>query len=415
MFDVSKDRATEQERTILRKLRIWIAALAVACLVAGIGIGAILSGHTTVAQPEVQIARAPEALSASFAEIARRVEPAVVNIETTQPQVETTDKDSDKDDEDATNPLLDMFRRRQRTPTRGVGSGFIVNPKGYILTNYHVIQDAARITVGLQSGEKYRGNVVGFDPETDVAVVKIESPKDLPTVTLGDSNAAQVGDWVLAMGSPFGLDQTVTAGIISKKERETPYFNVFQRFLQTDAAINRGNSGGPLVNMRGEVIGMNSQIATSTGDYNGIGFALPANETNFVYKQLIAQGSVKSGYLGITLDSVHDEFAKVYGLTEAKGAIITTVADKGENGLQTPAAKVGLQPNDIIVDFENAPVTNAQDLIQRVASSPVGQQVSLTFLRDTNGKLEKKTVQVVLGERPSQVSREWPESGTPTT
>jgi serine protease Do len=234
-------------------------------------------------------------------------------------------------------------------------------------------------------------------------------------VTLGDSNAAQVGDWVLAMGSPFGLDQTVTAGIISKKERETPYFNVFQRFLQTDAAINRGNSGGPLVNMRGEVIGMNSQIATSTGDYNGIGFALPANETNFVYKQLIAQGRVKRGYLGITLDSVHDEFAKVYGLSEAKGAIVTTVADKGENGLQTPAAKVGLQPNDIIVDFENAPVTNAQDLIQRVASSPVGQQVSLTFLRDTNGKLEKKTVQVVLGERPSQVSREWSESGTTTS
>jgi serine protease Do len=249
--------------------------------------------------------------------------------------------------------------------------------------------------------------VVGVDPETDVAVLKIEAAKDLPTVTLGDSNAAQVGDWVLAMGSPFGLDQTVTAGIISKKERETPYFNVFQRFLQTDAAINRGNSGGPLVNMRGEVIGMNSQIATSTGDYNGIGFALPANETNFVYKQLISQGKVKRGYLGITLDSVHDEFAKVYGLQEAKGAIVTTVADKFENGLPTPAAKVGLQPNDIIVDFENGPVSNAQDLIQRVASTPVGQQVSLTFLRDTNGKLEKKTVQVVLGERPPQSSREW--------
>jgi serine protease Do len=414
MFDVPKNSTTEQERTILKKLRVWIAALAVACLLAGIGIGAMLSGRPTSAQPDLQIARAPEALSASFAEIARRVEPAVVNIETTQTQVEVSEKDEDKEDQSTNNPLLDMFRR-QRRPTRGVGSGFIVSPKGYILTNNHVIEDANRITVGLQSGEKYRGIVVGVDPETDVAVIKIDASKDLPTVTLGDSNAAQVGDWVLAMGSPFGLDQTVTAGIISKKERETPYFNVFQRFLQTDAAINRGNSGGPLVNMRGEVIGMNSQIATSTGDYNGIGFALPANETNFVYKQLIAQGRVKRGYLGITLDSVHDEFAKVYGLSEAKGAIVTTVADKGENGLQTPAAKVGLQPNDIIVDFENAPVTNAQDLIQRVASSPVGQQVSLTFLRDTNGKLEKKTVQVVLGERPSQVSREWSESGTTTS
>ena len=406
MFDVSHSSTTEQERTILKKLRVWIAALAVACLLAGIGIGAMLSGRPTSAQPDLQIARAPEALSASFAEIARRVEPAVVNIETTQTQVEVSEKDDDKEDQSTNNPLLDMFRR-QRRPTRGVGSGFIVSPKGYILTNNHVIEDANRITVGLQSGEKYRGTVVGVDPETDVAVIKIETAKDLPTVTLGDSNAAQVGDWVLAMGSPFGLDQTVTAGIISKKERETPYFNVFQRFLQTDAAINRGNSGGPLVNMRGEVIGMNSQIATSTGDYNGIGFALPANETAFVYKQLIAQGKVKRGYLGITLESVHDEYAKVFSLTEAKGAIITMVAPT-ENNEPTPAAKAGLQASDIIVEFEGAPVANAQDLIQRVASTPVGQQVSLTFLRDVNGKLDKKTVNVVLSERPaSAASRDW--------
>src|SRR6185295_15095122 len=316
---------TDQERMILRELRVWIAALGVACLVAGIGIGAMLSGRTTIAQPDGQIARAPEALSASFAEIARRVEPAVVNIETTQTSNDVADKDEDKEDESSNNPLLDMFRRQQRRPTRGVGSGFIVSRDGYILTNEHVIDDATRITVGLQSGEKYRAVVVGVDPETDVAVLKIKASRDLSTVTLGDSNAAQVGDWVLAMGSPFGLDQTVTAGIISKKERESPYFNIFQRFLQTDAAINRGNSGGPLVNMRGEVIGMNSQIATSTGDYNGIGFALPSNETAFVYKQLVAQGKVKRGYLGITLESVHEEFAKVYGLAEAKGAIVTSV------------------------------------------------------------------------------------------
>src|SRR5215217_6057295 len=405
MFDFSNERTTDQERMILRKLRIWIAALAIACLLAGIGIGAILSGRTTTAQPEMQIAHAPEALSASFAEIARRVEPAVVNIETTQIQPEISEKDEDKEDS-TNNPLLDMFRRQPQRAPHGIGSGFIVSPKGFILTNYHVVEDAARITVGLQSGEKYRGSVVGFDAETDVAVIKIEVPKDLPTVTLGDSNAAQVGDWVLAMGSPFGLDQTVTAGIISKKERETPYFNVFQRFLQTDAAINRGNSGGPLVNMRGEVIGMNSQIATSTGDYNGIGFALPANETNFVYKQLVTQGKVKRGYLGITLDSVHDEFAKVYGLAEAKGAIVTSVTPT-ENGQTTPATKAGLQPNDIIVDFENTPVTNAQDLIQRVASTPVGQQVTFAYLRDTNGKLEKKVVSVALGERPALSTREW--------
>src|SRR5215467_14063130 len=361
MFDVSKDRATDQERAILRKLRIWIAALAVACLVAGIGIGAMLSGHTIRAQSEAQIARAPEALSASFVEIARRVEPAVVNIETTQATPEISEKDDDKEDQSTNNPLLDMFRRQRRSPTRGVGSGFIVSPKGYVLTNYHVIEDAARISVILQSNEKFRGTVVGFDPETDVAVIKIDAGRDLPTVALGDSNAAQVGDWVLAMGSPFGLDQTVTAGIISKKERESPYFNVFQRFLQTDAAINRGNSGGPLVNMRGEVIGMNSQIATSTGDYNGIGFALPANETNFVYKQLIAQGKVKRGYLGITLESVHDEYAKVFSLSEARAAIVTMVAPIENGEPPTPAAKAGLQASDIIDEFEGAPVANAQD------------------------------------------------------
>lgn len=405
MFDVSNNSTTDQERTILRKLRVWIAALALACLIAGIGIGAILSGRPIIAQNDMQIARAPEALSASFAEIARHVEPAVVNIETTQAPPEISEKEEDKEDQ-SSNPLLDMFRRQPRRPARGVGSGFIVSPKGYILTNHHVIEDATRIIVGLQSGEKYRGTVVGVDSETDVAVIKIDAPKDLPTVTLGDSNVAQVGDWVLAMGSPFGLDQTVTAGIISKKERESPYFNVFQRFLQTDAAINRGNSGGPLVNMRGEVIGMNSQIATSTGDYNGIGFALPANETSFVYKQLVAQGKVRRGYLGITLESVHEEFAKVYGLPEAKGAIVTSVSPK-ENGQETPALKAGLQPSDIIVDFQGTAVTNAQDLIQRVASTPVGQQVTLSFLRDVNGKFEKKTASVALSERPSLNNRDW--------
>ncbi len=413
MFQISRDHTTDQERIILRKLRVWIAALAVACLVTGIGIGAILSGRTTVAQNDLQIARAPEALSASFAEIARRVEPAVVNIETTQQQIEVNEKDEDKEDQESNNPLLDLFRRQQRKPQRGVGSGFVIDAKGYILTNYHVIEDAARITIGMQSGEKYRGTVVGFDPETDVAVIKIDAQKNLPTLTLGDSNAAQVGDWVLAMGSPFGLDQTVTAGIISKKERESPYFNVFQRFLQTDAAINRGNSGGPLVNMRGEVIGMNSQIATSTGDYNGIGFALPSNETAFVYKQLIAQGKVRRGYLGITLESVHDEFAKVYGLSEARGAIVMSVTPK-ENGLTTPAAKIGLEPSDIIVEFEGAPVLNAQDLIQRVASTPVGQQITLVFLRDVNGKLDKRTATVALGERPpSPTMRDWVEPAKP--
>lgn len=406
MFELPKDQNSLQDVAILRKLRVWIAALAVACLAAGMGIGAMLSGRTTIAQNQVQIARAPEALSASFAEIARRVEPAVVNIETLTAAPEATEKDEgDKEEPETTNPLLDMFRRQNRRPQRGVGSGFIVDAKGYILTNEHVVEGATRITVGLQSGEKYRGRVIGIDEETDVAVIKIETAQNLPTVTLGDSNAAQVGDWVLAIGSPFGLDQTVTAGIISKKERETPYFSSFQRFLQTDAAINRGNSGGPLVNMRGEVIGINSQIATSTGDYNGIGFALPASEASFVYQQIVSQGKVKRGYLGITLDSVKDEFAKVYGLNETRGAIVMDV-QQTRDGQLTPAAKAGIQSNDIIIEFNGQPVVSAQDLIQKVAGSPVGQSAALGYLRDIDGKLEKRTANVVLGERPAvQVSR----------
>jgi serine protease Do len=414
MFDLVKDQTTVSEQAILRKLRVWIIGLATACLLAGIALGSMLSGRPTVAQNELQIARAPEALSASFAEIARRVEPAVVNIETIAATTDIAEKDlEDKDDQ--MNPLLDMFRRQARRPARGVGSGFIVSPKGYILTNEHVVEGSARIIIGLQSGEKYRGRVVGVDEETDVAVVKIDVPHDLPTVTLGDSNSAQVGDWVLAMGSPFGLDQTVTAGIISKKERETPgSLSNFQRFLQTDAAINRGNSGGPLVNMRGEVIGINSQIATSTGDYNGIGFALPATEANFVYRQIVSGGKVRRGYLGVTLESVKDEFAKVYGLTETRGAIIMDV-QLTKDDQPTPAAKAGMQSNDIITEFNGQPVTNAQDLIQKVAGSSVGESAVFTYLRDRDGKLEKHTANVVLGERPPppQIVEKAPDEAPP--
>ena len=414
MFELAEDQSNFNERTVLRKLRIWIVALGAVCLLAGIGIGAMLSGRPTGAQNEAILARAPEALSASFAEIARRVEPAVVNIETMTASPEIADSEGEeKEDETPNNSLLDMFRRQNRRPARSVGSGFIVSPKGYILTNEHVVEGSSRIIVGLQSGERFRGRVIGIDEETDIAVIKIDAPRDLPTVTLGDSNATQVGDWVLAIGSPFGLDQTVTAGIISKKERETPSFTSFQRFLQTDAAINRGNSGGPLVNMRGEVIGINSQIATSTGDYNGIGFALPAGEANFVYQQIVSQGKVRRGFLGVTLDSVKDEFARVYGLSEAKGAIVMDVTET-QNGQQTPASKAGMQSNDIITEFNGQTITNAQDLIQKVAASPVGQSASFTYLRDRDGKLEKHSASVVLAERPPPtVYRDSTEPVTP--
>src|SRR6266850_4802761 len=402
MFD-SLNQTTDAEKVLLRKLRVWIASLAAVCILAGIGIGAVLAGRTAVAQDGLQSAsRAPEALSASFVEIAQRVEPAVVNIDTTQ----AADTESDNEDKtDRTpNPLYDMLRRQPPRPTHGVGSGFIIDPKGYILTNYHVIDGASRITIGMLSGERFRARVIGVDKETDLAVLKIDSDHELPVMKFGDSNAAQVGDWVLAIGSPFGLDQTVTAGIISKKDRDTTTSS-FQRFLQTDAAINRGNSGGPLVNMHGEAIGVNSQIATLTGDYNGIGFALPSNEAKFVCEQILSTGKVKRGYLGVTLEPVRGEFAQVYHLAEARGAVVADVPPE-RNDQPSPAAKAGLQVNDVIVEFNGQPVQDQNDLIAKVASAAVGQTVRLTFLRDIDGKLDRRIVDVTLAERPNFFGRD---------
>jgi serine protease Do len=403
MYQLPNGANGEAERMILKRLRVWIAALAAACLVIGASVGALLAGRNVVAQggaSAAQIARAPEALSASFAEIASRVEPAVVNIDTVAAPDAAAGKEGDDEDSkegndnNSNNSLMDMFRQQMRRPSRGVGSGFIVDPKGFILTNKHVVEDATRITVRLQSGEILRGSVVGVDQLTDLAVVKVNSARALPVVKLGDSSTVQVGDWVLAIGSPFGLDQTVTAGIISTLERQTPLSNPnFQRFLQTDAAINRGNSGGPLVNMRGEVIGVNSQIATSTGDYNGIGFALPSNETAFVYRQLVEGGRVKRGYLGVYLDTVKAEYARVYNLAEAKGAIITDMREG-------PAQKAGVQVGDIVVELNGQPVANSQDLINRVSSTPVGQTINIAYLRDVGGKMERRTVSLAVGERP---------------
>jgi len=406
MFESFK-QTTDAEKSILRKLRVWIAALAAVCLLTGVGIGAILAGRPAVAQDQLQLAaRGPDALSASFVEIARHVEPAVVNIDTLQASADIAETDTeDKSEKTPSNPLYEMFRRQPPRPMRGVGSGFIIDAKGYIVTNNHVIEDASRITVSLLTGERYRGKVIGVDRETDIALIKIEADHALPVMKFGDSNAVQVGDWVLAIGSPFGLDQTVTAGIISKKERDSQAFTSFQRFLQTDAAINRGNSGGPLVNMRGEVIGVNSQIATLNGDYNGIGFALPSNDAKSVCDQILVNGKVKRGYLGVTLDSVKSEFARVYSLTDARGAIIADIQAE-RDGQPTPATKAGLHVNDIVVEFNGQPVQDAQDLIAKVAGTAVGQTVSITFLRDVDGKLERRAVSVALSERPDFNARD---------
>ena len=280
-----------------------------------------------------------------------------------------------------------------------VGSGFIVDKRGYIITNSHVVDDAERITVKLDSGEEFNATVVGIDgtEETDLAILKIDAHRDLPFLKLGDSDKTEVGDWVLAIGSPFGLSKSVSAGIISQTRRETPNASPFQKFIQTDAAINPGNSGGPLVNMDGDVIGVNSQIATATGEYAGVGFALPSNESANVYDQIVKSGKVRRGYLGAYLDSVKSEFAKVYGLGDARGAIVTDIRDK-----QSPVAIAGLQIGDIIVEFNGQKVENARDLIAKVASAHPEQAVSLIYLRENGTALDRKTASIRLGERPSE-------------
>jgi serine protease Do len=411
-----KENTDISEKRIAKKLAGYILAIAVGFLIVGGFLGYMISERGARAFGEANSATTADYLSASFAEVAKNVEPAVVNIDTKGKIPDVSVKPSQQGDDKSDKELYD-FLQKQFTPrpVYGVGSGFIVDPKGYILTNNHVVADSSRITVRLQNGEEYIGIVVGTDEETDLAVIKVNAGRDLPAVKLGDSNSVQVGDWVLAIGSPFGLAQSVTAGIISQLGRETPGNSVFRKFIQTDAAINRGNSGGPLVNMRGEVIGINSQIASVTGDYNGIGFSLPSNEVSFVYQQILTTGKVKRGYLGVNLESIRPEFGKVYDMPNATGAIVTNVQDK-----QSPAGKAGLLPGDIITEIDGKPIVGAQDLISKIASIAPDQQIVLNYYREAGGKLEKSSATIKLGERPSTSlsaaeTPDAPKKITPTT
>jgi len=355
-----------------------------------------LASYMQVAPQKTTADITPQALSDSFAGVAKSVEPAVVSIDTKGKMPDITTKgDSAAGD---SNDIMEFFRRQMaRRPVYAVGSGFIVDKSGYILTNLHVVEEAARITVKLDSGEEYQAKVVGTDEETDLAVLKIDAGKDLPFVKLGNSDDARVGEWVLAIGSPFGLTRTVTAGIVSQTKRETPQGSAFQKFIQTDAAINKGNSGGPLVNMKGEVIGVNSQIATSTGDYNGVGFALPSNEASNVLQQIVKSGKVRRGYLGVNLESVKPEFAKVYDLADPSGAIVIELRDK-----LSPAGRAGLQVGDIIVEFDGKKVTDAGDLITRVSAASPDDAIAMVYMRENGQTLERRTTQIRLAERPIQ-------------
>jgi len=279
------------------------------------------------------------------------------------------------------------FFGQERNPAQmGQGSGFIIDSDGHILTNNHVIQGAQKIRVNLSDGESYDARLVGADPSTDIAVLKIETGRSLPAVVLGDSTSIRVGEWVVAIGNPFGLDYSVTAGIISAKGRNIgagPYDN----FIQTDASINPGNSGGPLFNMRGEVIGVNTAIIR---DGQGIGFAVPIDMVKTLLPQLKNNGRVSRGFMGAAIQPLDDDLAKTFNLPKKHGVVIGSVTEGG------PAAKAGLQPGDVVTQFNNRRVRETQELLLAVAESPPGRDVRVEYIR--NGKTLNGSVRV--SERP---------------
>jgi serine protease Do len=340
----------------------------------------------------------PTLLSNQFTQIAKQLEPSVVNINT-----ESTIKSPhrrhgmppDQGQGEDQNPFDDFFDRffggpQNQGPIRehSLGSGVIVDSKGYILTNRHVVEKADRIKVKLQDDPAnvlHDAKVIGMDQETDLAVIKIDVDKSLPTAKLGNSDSMQVGDWVLAVGSPFGLQETVTAGIVSAKGRNIVPNRQFQSFIQTDAAINPGNSGGPLVNMAGEVIGINTAILTDTNAYAGVGFALPSNTVVSVYNQLISpEHRVSRGSIGIEFPAQENPaIARVYG---GNGVTIANVIPG------TPAEAAGLKVGDTISTVDGKPVKNGDELVSDIASRKPGSKVTLGFVR--NGKKQEATVTV---------------------
>lgn len=388
-----------------RRRKMLASVFVAFTLVVGIMIGTLVSGHVAAMKPfsgtDAKPLTVPDPIpsGSSFSGIVNRVEPAVVNIATTQVMERKGKgkrvKPSNPDEDD---PMQDFFDRffdgRQDGPPqaeRSLGSGVIVDKRGYILTNDHVVDQATKIQVQLDGGDttKYTAKVIGVDSDTDLAVIKIETTKDLPVAKLGNSDGVNVGDWVLAIGSPFGLQATVTAGIISAKDRGGigGSEHQFQHFLQTDAAINPGNSGGPLVDLAGQVIGINTAIITGSRGYEGVGFALPSNTAISVYNQIIASGKVTRGSIGV---SFHPDVASNPITLQSLGAPYGVVIESVEAG--SPAEKAGLKPGDVITSVNGKPVKNGDDLVNPIAQSAVGSKVKLTYYRD---RAQKEATAVV--------------------
>jgi serine protease Do len=364
----------------------------------------------------------------SFADLAERLLPAVVNVSTTQ-TVKPGQHGGDKGDKQGDSDIphfppgspfeeffKDFFKRQQgehgvkpdALPRKAtsLGSGFIIDPRGYVVTNNHVISDADDITVTTHDNVSLKAEVVGRDTKTDLALLKVKSDKPLPAAAWGDSDVARVGDWVLAIGNPFGLGGSVTAGILSARQRDInsgPYDD----FLQTDASINRGNSGGPMFNMDGQVIGINTAIYSPSGGSIGIGFAIPSAIAKTVITQLLDEPdhTVHRGWLGVRIQGVTDEIAESLGLDKARGALVASVNDKG------PAQTSGIQPGDVILKFNGKAVTDMKALPRLVAETPVDKSVPVTVWR----KRQEAALQVKVGrlQDTEQASAQEPAKGKP--
>ena len=368
----------------------------------GIGIGTLISYRVGAIGPgdsQLKIVSgtpapaggAAQALSQAFEEVAKRVGPSVVNINTEE-VVGSRIPRSGRNNQ----PLPDLWQQfmpdmPQQYTVNSLGSGIIVDPKGYIITNNHVVEGASKISVTVKDGKEYKARVIAGDSLSDIAVIKIDGDKDFPAAKIGDAKAMKVGDWVLAIGSPFGLEQTVTAGIVSAIgrvfEQAQEAAMLFNDYLQTDASINPGNSGGPLVNMSGEVVGVNSFISTAgrQAANAGVGFAVPSHIFVEVYNQILAKGKVSRGWLGVNMNTnfpFTPAMAEYFGVKQGSGLLITGLIDEKGNPSDTgPAAKAGIKAEDVIVEFDGKKITGVQDLRLAVANTPPGRKVNVKAVR----------------------------------
>ena len=349
-----------------------------------------------------------------FTEVAKAVTPAVVNITTIMTEKvadgrSMPDELRDRMEEFFGGPNGPFGPRGFRGPQTpeprghrggGQGSGVIVSPDGYVLTNNHVIDGAREVTVTLPDKREFQGKIVGTDPKTDLAVVKIEG-QNLPAVAWGDASKLQVGEYVLAVGNPFGLNSTVTLGIVSALGRGRMGITQYEDFIQTDAAINPGNSGGALVNTKGELVGINTAIFSQSGGYQGVGFAVPTSMSKPIYESLIKTGKVVRGFLGIGIQDLNQDLAKSFGIKDAKGAVVSDVKEDG------PADQGGLKQGDVIISYQGSPVEEAVALQRMVTRTPVGTKVPVKVMRDGH----EKELTITIGEQPDTIKTAKAESG----